>query len=150
MNNWKEIVPWVITAVAVFTSIGFAITLATSAPDGVKTTLDFIARLFGPICAAGIAWAGVDHTVRNSRKQDQSKEWYANVRWAADLCKDKNQTSVQIGVAVLDSLDDLPFLGTEEQKLIDELLKTVVDSLAESDNMDNTITSEIADEKEAR
>ncbi|KAA8738400.1 hypothetical protein [Corynebacterium tuscaniense] len=131
MGSWKEIVPWVITGVAVFTSIGFAIALATSTPDGAKTTLDFIARLFGPVCAAGIAWAGVDHTVRNSRKQDQSKEWYANLRWAADLCKDNNQTEIQIGVAVLDSLDGLPFLRTEKQKLIDALLETVVDSSTE-------------------
>lgn len=121
-TGWKSHLPWLITGVSVATSTGFATVLAVGTPDGVRLTLDFLGKLLGPIGAALIAWAGVDHTIRNTKRLDQSKEWYATLRWAAELCSSSEERSVEIGVAALDALDDLPFLSEEQNVLIDKLL----------------------------
>ncbi len=89
-------------------------------------TLDFLSRPLGPIGAAAIAWAGVAHTVRNSKQQDQMKEWHANLRWAAELCSSDDDRSVEIGIAAMDALDDMPFLSEDENHLIDKILEQAV------------------------
>lgn len=135
----RQVVPWVVTSVSVGTSIAFAVALSTSTPEAAKTVLDFAGKLLGPMGAAAIAWAGVHHTIRNTRrqdelkvKQDQLKEWYVNLRWAADLCSSSSPGAVAIGVATLDSIDGLPFLGEQQQSLIDQILEAVVESDGDS------------------
>lgn len=131
----RDVLPWIVTAVSVVTSIVFAVAFSMSTPEGAKVALDFAGKFFGPLGAAAIAWGGVHHTVRDTRRQDslkvqqdELKEWYSNLRWAADLCSSNDPRSVSIGVATLDSIDGLPFLGAEQQALIDQILETVVES----------------------
>ena len=134
-----QALPWVVTSVSVGTSVAFAVALSASTPDAAKAVLDFAAKLLGPMGAAAIAWAGVHHTIRNTRRQDelkveqdQLKEWYVNLRWAADLCSSSSPGAVAIGVATLDSIDGLPFLGEQQQSLIDQILEAVVESDGDS------------------
>lgn len=115
--------PWLIASLSVVTSAVFALLFTFSTPGGATLTLDFLGKLFGPIGAALIAWAGVNQTVNNAKRLDQSKEWYTNLRWATELCSSNEESAVEMGVAVLDALDDLPFLSKEQQVMIDKLLK---------------------------
>lgn len=154
----RQVLPWAITSVSVLTSIAYAVALSASTPDGAKAVLDFASKLLGPIGAALIAWAGVHHTIRDTRRQDdlkvqqdRLKEWYVNLRWAAELCSSNTPASVAIGVATLDSIDGLPFLGEQQQALIDQILEAVVegdgDSLQSGDEEANLSSH---DQKEAR
>lgn len=68
-----QALPWVVTSVSVGTSVAFAVALSASTPDAAKAVLDFAAKLLGPMGAAAIAWAGVHHTIRNTRRQDELK-----------------------------------------------------------------------------
>lgn len=134
-----QVLPWIVTSVSVGTSIAFAVALSASTPDVAKTVTDFAGKLLGPMGAAAIAWAGVHHTIRDTRRQDelkveqdQLKEWYVNLRWAAELCSSSSPGAVAIGVATLDSIDGLPFLGEQQQSLIDQILQAVVESDGDS------------------
>lgn len=76
--------------------------------------LDFSAKVIGPLGAALIAWAGVSHTVANSRLQDTAKEWHHDLRWATELCASEKPFEVAIGTAMLDELSGDRFLRVEQ------------------------------------
>lgn len=102
-----------------------ALILDSSTSDTHSQFLDFSARITGPVLAAGIAWLGVDQTVKSTRKQDLMKEWHSNLRWATELCAREEPRQVALGIAILDSLDDLPFLSETENELIDAVIQEV-------------------------
>ena len=66
--------PWLLTGLAVAISVGYAIVLALGPPNMTVPVLDSSAKIIGPVGAALIAWAGVSHTVLNTRVQDTAKE----------------------------------------------------------------------------
>lgn len=80
-----------------------------------------------PLAVAFIAWYGVRNNIESSREQELLNQWHSNVRWATDLTLSSNDQHVATGIAVLDSLDDLPFLGDEENKLIDAIVESTAD-----------------------
>lgn len=53
------------------------------------------------------------------------KEWHSNLRWATELCAREEPRQVALGIAILDSLDDLPFLSETENELIDAVIQEV-------------------------
>ena len=77
-----------------------------------------------PLAVAFIAWYGVRNNIESSREQELLNQWHSNVRWATDLTLSSNDQHVATGIAALDSLDDLPFLGDEENKLIDAIVES--------------------------
>lgn len=100
--------------------------------SGVDATqfLDIFARTAGPLGAATVAWLGVNHTVTHSRRLEVLKEWHADLRWACELSCSVEPQRVELGVALLDSLDEHPQLGEEEQHLIDAALEALTNALA--------------------
>ncbi|WP_291313814.1 hypothetical protein [Corynebacterium sp. UBA2622] len=86
----------------------------------------------GPVGAAIVAWRGVSMTMRSNRQQDLLKEWHSNLRWATELCATGENGKVSLGVAILDSLDDLPFLSDNENHLIDAVIEEVVNEFDRS------------------
>lgn len=71
-----------------------------------------------------IAWAGVARTVNNSQRQDRVKEWHSDLRWAVDLCTSGDDRAARTGIAVLDAIDDLNFLSSEQHSLIDAVIES--------------------------
>ncbi|WP_165165472.1 hypothetical protein [Corynebacterium qintianiae] len=117
---WGEVLVGVLT---VLTLLFFSALALDSAGQGLEL-FETAVRL-GPICAATIAWLGVSPTMRNNREQDLLKEWHSNLRWATELCARENSQQVALGIAILDSLDDLPFHGEGENTLIDAVIVAV-------------------------
>lgn len=93
------------------------------------TVLDFTAKVIGPLGAALIAWAGVSHTVLNSRLQDTAKEWHQDLRWALELCASEKPLEVAIGTAALDELSDHRFLNSEQVSMVNRIGEAVVGGL---------------------
>lgn len=65
------------------------------------------------------------------------KEWHSNLRWATELCAREESKQVALGIAILDSLDDLPFLGENENQLIDAVVQQVVQGFDAMDGRDH-------------
>lgn len=105
----------------------YAVALCLSPYTSVMTLLDSCAKVLGPVLAAFIAWLGVNHTVRNSRRTESLKEWHANLRWASELSSSSKDHDIALAIAVLDSLDNEPMLGQSEQGIIDAVLAAVID-----------------------
>lgn len=93
-----------------------------------EAVLNLGAKVLGPSIPAAVAFYGVMKTLENTRKQDLLKEWHSNLRWATDLCASKEPEVVAIGVAAIDALDDAPFLGNNENDLVDSLIKQITKS----------------------
>lgn len=87
--------------------------------------LDFTAKVIGPLGAALIAWAGVSHTVLNSRLQDTAKEWHQDLRWASELCASEKPLDVAIGIAVLGELNDHSLLAPDQVRMVRTISETV-------------------------
>ena len=105
----------------------YAVALCLSPYTSVMNLLDSCAKVLGPVLAAFIAWLGVNHTVRNSRRTESLKEWHANLRWASELSSSSKDHDIALAIAVLDSLDNEPMLGPSEQSIIDAVLAAVID-----------------------
>ena len=105
----------------------YAVALCLSPYTSVMDLLDSCAKVLGPVLAAFIAWLGVNHTVRNSRRTESLKEWHANLRWASELSSSSKDHDIALAIAVLDSLDNEPMLGPSEQSIIDAVLAAVID-----------------------
>lgn len=75
MKN-SGVIAWLFTGLATTVAVAYAVVLALGPPNMTATVLDFSAKVIGPLGAALIAWAGVSHTVANSRLQDTAKEWH--------------------------------------------------------------------------
>lgn len=84
-----------------------------------------------PIAVALIAWYGVSSNIKSSRESELLNQWHSNVRWATDLTLDEDDHHVTTGIAVLDSLDDLAFLGDEENELIDAIVESTAQRYAD-------------------
>jgi len=98
-------------------------------PNMTATVLDFSAKVIGPLGAALIAWAGVSHTVANSRLQDTAKEWHQDLRWATELCLSGEPKRIGIGIALLDELDDRRFLDHEQVRMAGRITDEVLQSI---------------------
>lgn len=103
----------------------YLVALAVDSPTQRLAVLAAGTAAIGPIGAALVAWAGVSRTMKGNRQQDLLKEWHSELRWATELCASGDPAKVPIGVAVLDALDDLPFLGDNENLLIDAVIEEV-------------------------
>ncbi len=121
--------PWLLTGLAVATSVGYAIVLALGPPNMTVPVLDFSAKIIGPVGAALIAWAGVSHTVMNTRVQDTVKEWHHDLRWASELCVSEKPLEVAIGTSVLDELSEHRFLNSEQASMVNRIGEAVVGGL---------------------
>lgn len=117
--------PWLLTGLAVATSVGYAIVLALGPPNMTVPVLDFSAKIIGPVGAALIAWAGVSHTVMNTRVQDTAKEWHHDLRWASELCASEKPLDVAIGIAVLGELNDHSLLAPDQVKMVRTISETI-------------------------
>ncbi|MCQ4606951.1 MULTISPECIES: hypothetical protein [Corynebacterium] len=106
----------------------FYLALIFKDPVTREAALDLGAKVLGPSIPAAVAFYGVLKTLENTRKQDLLKEWHSNLRWATDLCVSKEPEVVAIGVAAIDALDDAPFLGNNENDLVDSLIKQITRS----------------------
>ncbi|MGV0344562.1 hypothetical protein ACUY3P_09615, partial [Corynebacterium lehmanniae] len=73
--------PWLLTALAVAVSLGFAVSNATRSAEEAWMVLDFASRIIGPLGAACIAWLGVSQTLDNSQKLDRVKELFRRSKW---------------------------------------------------------------------
>lgn len=117
--------PWLLTGLAVATSVVYAIVLALGPPNMTVSVLDFSAKIIGPVGAALIAWAGVSHTVLNTRVQDTAKEWHHDLRWASELCASEKPLEVAIGIAVLGELNDHSLLAPDQVKMVRTISETI-------------------------
>lgn len=106
----------------------FYAALVVKDPATREAVLNLGAKVLGPSIPAAVAFYGVMKTLENTRKQDLFKEWHSNLRWATDLCASKDPEVVAIGVAAIDALDDAPFLGDNENDLVDSLIKEITKS----------------------
>lgn len=95
------------------------------------TAIELLTPVVVPLAVALIAWYGVSSNIRSSREQELLSQWHSNVRWATDLTLSDNDQDVATGIAVLDSLDDLVFLGDEENRLIDAIVESTADRYSE-------------------
>ncbi|GAA1472205.1 hypothetical protein P4N68_11215 [Corynebacterium felinum] len=105
--------------------VGFAWAIEVDSKESVGMTIVPLLQAFSPMLAATIAWLGVHHTVRNSRKQESLKAWHESVRWACELCFSEDENKVAMGLALLDALDNHPQLEENEQQIIDSAIKNV-------------------------
>ena len=122
-------VAWLFTGLASAVALAYAVVLALGPPNMTAPVLDFSAKLIGPLGAALIAWAGVSHTVLNSRLQDKVKEWHQDLRWATELCASSDSFQVAVGIAVLDELDGQPFLEPEQVKMVNRIADVAMQKL---------------------
>ena len=129
MKN-SAVIAWLFTGLATAVAGAYAVVLALGPPNMTATVLDFSAKVIGPLGAALIAWAGVSHTVANSRLQDTEKEWHQDLRWATELCLSGEPKRIGIGIALLDELDDRRFLDHEQVRMVgritDEVLQNIL------------------------
>ena len=129
MKN-SAVIAWLFTGLATAVAGAYAVVLALGPPNMTATVLDFSAKVIGPLGAALIAWAGVSHTVANSRLQDTAKEWQQDLRWATELCLSGEPKRIGIGIALLDELDDRRFLDHEQVRMVgritDEVLQNIL------------------------
>lgn len=125
MKN-SGVIAWLFTGLATAVAAAYAVVLALGSPNMTATVLDFSAKVIGPLGAALIAWAGVSHTVANSRLQDTAKEWHQDLRWAAELCASEKPLEVAIGTAILDELSDHRFLRVEQVSMVNRIGEAVV------------------------
>lgn len=108
--------------------MSYGVALAMGPPKMTSQVLDFSAKLIGPLGAAFIAWAGVSHTVLNSRRQEISREWHQDLRWATELCASENPFEVTVGIALLDELDDYSFLEPDQVRIVGTISETVANA----------------------
>lgn len=123
---------WVIPALLSLLLVSTAVLLLLLArqPELAKA-IEILTPVIVPLAVALIAWYGVSSNIRSSREQELLSQWHSNVRWATDLTLSDNDQDVATGIAVLDSLDDLVFLGDEENRLIDAIVESTADRYAE-------------------
>lgn len=136
--NKTPALPWLITGLSVATSISYAVVLSLGPPDSAEAVLDFSGKVLGPVGAALIAWAGVAHTVKSSRRQDASKEWHQDVRWATELCFSRKPLETAVGVAVLTEHDDHSYLDKEQVKMVNRILDVVLEPIFEVDDREGS------------
>lgn len=118
---------FLITILFLFAGLFYA-ALIFRDPVTQEAILNLGAKMLGPSIPAAVAFYGVMKTLENTRKQDLLKEWHANLRWATNLCASKDPEVVALGVAAIDALDDAPFLGDNENDLVDSLIKQITKS----------------------
>ena len=111
-------------------SIAFLVILLSRKPELAKA-IELLTPVVVPLAVALIAWYGVSSNIRSSKEQELLSQWHSNVRWATDLTLSDNDQDVATGIAVLDSLDDLVFLGDEENRLIDAIVESTADRYSE-------------------
>ncbi|MCT1614355.1 hypothetical protein [Corynebacterium sanguinis] len=136
----KHLPVWAFASIIVlgtFVLLLYTALIFDSTTEGRSQLLDFTSRIAGPTGAATIAWLGVNQTMKNTREQDLMKEWHSNLRWATELCAREESKQVALGIAILDSLDDLPFLGENENQLIDAVVQQVVQGFDAMDGRDH-------------
>ena len=106
----------------------FYVALLFEASASRVAVFEFGGRVLGSSIPAAVAYFGVMRTIENSRKQDLLKEWHSNLRWATDLCASQEPKMIALGVTAIVSLDDAPFLGDNENDLVDSLVNQIAKS----------------------
>lgn len=90
----------------------------------------------------------VQHKQRkHDRERRRNEEWHRNLRWAVDLISKGDETSELLGINALDALDDDEHLSTEDQRLIDAILTSILGEPWE-DNGDNEDQDGYTDQNE--
>ncbi|WP_156802456.1 hypothetical protein [Corynebacterium lubricantis] len=131
--KWKT--PSVTAIYALFVTafvIIFMVALALDSEETRRLLLKSVTRVAAPLAAALVAWLGINHTVLNARRLESLKEWHADLRWACKMCLSEENKEANLGVAILDSIDDHPDLSKPEQELIDAALTSILATLQES------------------
>ncbi|MDY5786200.1 hypothetical protein [Corynebacterium sp.] len=103
----------------------YFVALIVDSPTQRVSVLAAGTAFLAPVGAACVAWTGVSRTMHSNRQQDLLKEWHSELRWATEMRASGDPAKVPIGVAILDALDDLPFLGKTENHLIDAVIQEV-------------------------
>ena len=106
----------------------FYVALLFEASASRVAVFEFGGRVLGSSIPAAVAYFGVMRTIENSRRQDLLKEWHSNPRWATDLCASQEPKVIALGVTAIDALDDAPFLGDNENDLVDSLVNQIAKS----------------------
>ncbi|MHA2788796.1 hypothetical protein ACXZ66_06570 [Corynebacterium sp. S7] len=109
------------------------VALALATEETRRLLLESVTRVAAPVAAALVAWLGVNHTILSSRRLESLKEWHADLRWACAMCLSENPIEVNLGLAILDSIDDHPDISQPEQELIDAAITSIIPALHSSD-----------------
>jgi hypothetical protein len=90
------------------------------------------------VVAAGIAWAGVNKSVKAQRQVNRKQQWWERARWALDLTLNDDSITRAVGFEVLDALANSEWATEHETDVIDAAVAATLDGYDSADIDDTT------------